>query len=81
MPNVIYGIGMYSGLLPNGVTEDDLSPDDEEDKQEDLVEEDKQGENTGSPGVSQSTQAADSDSPTCSMPGVSQEMWQVCCIY
>lgn len=67
---------MYSGLLPNGLTEDDLSPDDDEEKQEDLVEEERQGENTGSPEVSQSAQAADSDSPTCSMPGVSQEMWQ-----
>ncbi|XP_030604264.1 protein FAM204A isoform X2 [Archocentrus centrarchus] len=67
---------MYSGLLPNGLTEDDLSPDNDEEKQEDLVEEEKQGENTGSSEVSQSAQAADSDSPTCSMPGVSQEMWQ-----
>uniref|UniRef100_A0A3Q0QWJ0 Family with sequence similarity 204 member A n=1 Tax=Amphilophus citrinellus TaxID=61819 RepID=A0A3Q0QWJ0_AMPCI len=67
---------MYSGLLPNGLTEDDLSPDDDEEKQEDLVEEERQGENTGSQEVSQSAQAADSDSPTCSMPGVSQEMWQ-----
>lgn len=80
---------MYSGLLPKGLTEDDLSPDDEED---DDVEEKREGEkcaeklssageNTVSVMEAQSTHIAsdeDSDSPTCSMPGISQEMWQVC---
>ena len=83
---------MYSGLLPKGLTEDDLSPDDEEDEQEDDVEERRREgkklsssrENTDSVVETQSTQApsdADSDAPTCSMPGISQEMWQVCQFY
>lgn len=76
---------MYSGLLPSGLTEDDLSPDDEEDKPGDLEDEKRQFEkgsakNTCSLEESQPTHTADSDSPTCSMPGISQEMWQVCCI-
>lgn len=77
---------MYSGLLPKGVTEDDLSTDDEEDKQED-VEEKRENEKASAESLSsvvetQSTHtagAADDDSPTCSLPGISQEMWQVCC--
>uniref|UniRef100_A0A3B4F581 Family with sequence similarity 204 member A n=1 Tax=Pundamilia nyererei TaxID=303518 RepID=A0A3B4F581_9CICH len=76
---------MYSGLLPSGLTEDDLSSDDEEDKPGDLEDEKREFEkgsakNTCSLEESQSTHTADSDSPTCSMPGISQEMWQVCCI-
>uniref|UniRef100_A0A669DLP9 Family with sequence similarity 204 member A n=1 Tax=Oreochromis niloticus TaxID=8128 RepID=A0A669DLP9_ORENI len=72
---------MYSGLLPSGLTEDDLSPDDEEDKPGDLEDEKRQFEkgsakNTCSLEESQPTHTADSDSPTCSMPGISQEMWQ-----
>lgn len=42
------------------------------------------GENTGSLGEAQSTPAegdAESEYPTCSLPGVSQEMWQVCGSY
>ena len=82
---------MYSGLLPKGLTEDDLSPDDEEDDVEEKREGEKcessaeklssAGENTVSVMEAQSTHIAsdeDSDSPTCSMPGISQEMWQVC---
>ncbi len=85
---------MYSGLLPKGLTEDDLSPDDEEDEQEEDVGEKRErgrgssaeklssaGGNTGSVVEGQSTHAAsdaDSEPPTCSMPGISQEMWQVC---
>ncbi|XP_022052017.1 protein FAM204A isoform X1 [Acanthochromis polyacanthus] len=80
---------MYSGLLPKGLTEDDLSPD-EEAEQED-VEERREGEkgsvenlssaakNTSSVVETQpinTANDADSDSPTCSMPGISQEMWQ-----
>ncbi|XP_010732848.3 protein FAM204A isoform X2 [Larimichthys crocea] len=79
---------MYSGLLPKGLTEDDLSPDDEE---EDVAVEKRRegdssagklscaGENTDSVVEAQATHSAsdaDSDSPTCSMPGISQEMWQ-----
>ncbi|XP_035519602.1 protein FAM204A isoform X2 [Morone saxatilis] len=81
---------MYSGLLPKGVTEDDLSPDDQEDEQGDGVdgrkeEEEEQkkcegsAEKLSSVGEKQSTHAAsdaDSDSPTCGIPGISQEMWQ-----
>lgn len=87
---------MYSGLLPKGLTEDDLSTDDEESKREaDGEEKSREGEtceisgkklssaeeNTGSVVEAQSCNTAsdaDSDSPTCSMPGISQEMWQVC---
>ncbi|XP_054456390.1 protein FAM204A isoform X2 [Anoplopoma fimbria] len=81
---------MYSGLLPKGLTEDDLSPDDEEDGVEEKREAQKcegsaeklssAGENTRAPTVeAQSTHTAsdaDSDSPKSSMPGISQEMWQ-----
>lgn len=82
---------MYSGLLPKGLTEDDLSSSDEEDEQENDIDERKTAgekressavENISSVVESRSTHSAsdaDSDSPTCSMPGISQEMWQVCC--
>lgn len=83
---------MYSGLLPNGLTEDDLSPDDEEENDAKKMSEGEKceisgeklssaGENTGSvveAHPSHTGSDADSDSPTCSMPGISQEMWQVC---
>ncbi len=83
---------MYSGLLPKGLTEYDLSSEDE-DEQEDDVEEKRRegessveklsstGENTGSVVEAESTHAAsdpDGDSLTCSLPGISQETWQVC---
>ncbi|XP_039995905.1 protein FAM204A isoform X1 [Xiphias gladius] len=79
---------MYSGLLPKGLTEDDLSSSDEEDEQENDIDERKTAgekressavENISSVVESRSTHSAsdaDSDSPTCSMPGISQEMWQ-----
>ncbi|KAK5853686.1 hypothetical protein PBY51_014819 [Eleginops maclovinus] len=80
---------MYSGLLPKGLTEDDLSPDDDEDEAEEQREGEQcersaeklssEGENTVSVKETQSTHTAcesDNDSPTCSMPGISQEMWQ-----
>lgn len=69
---------MYSGLLPKGLTEEDLSPDDEEDAVEEKVD---AGKNTGSPLEVQPAPAyrePHSESPTDSMPGISQEMWQVC---
>lgn len=81
---------MYSGLLPNGLTEDDLSLSDEDDEQAGDVEEKRtEHEKFDSSALrkpssvveAQSTHTAadaDSDSPTCSMPGISQEMWQVC---
>ncbi|XP_042358217.1 protein FAM204A isoform X2 [Plectropomus leopardus] len=78
---------MYSGLLPKGLTEDDLSPDDEEDEEKREGERSEgsaeklssAGENTISVEETQSTHTAsdvESGSPTCSMPGISQEMWQ-----
>lgn len=81
---------MYSGLLPKGLTEDDLSPDDGEDDEgkKRLFENNESAvgklnstwENTASVLEKESVTAdsdGDSDFPTCSMPGVSQEMWQV----
>ncbi|XP_068597524.1 protein FAM204A isoform X2 [Brachionichthys hirsutus] len=84
---------MYSGLLPRGLTEDDLSSssDDDEDAPGEDVEDkgkkkvgDERGtssaeRNTVSVWETQATRAdsdADRDSPTCSVAGVSQEMWQ-----
>ncbi|KAJ4949186.1 hypothetical protein JOQ06_020704 [Pogonophryne albipinna] len=80
---------MYSGLLPKGFTEDDLSPDDDEDEAEEQREGEQcessaeklssVGENTVPVKETQSTHTAcesDNESPTCSMPGISQEMWQ-----
>ncbi|XP_071337473.1 protein FAM204A isoform X2 [Trachinotus anak] len=79
---------MYSGLLPRGLTEDDLSSGDEEDEQEDDVEEknteDEKFESSAGKKLSSVVEAqsthtagdAHSGSPTCSMPGISQEMWQ-----
>lgn len=82
---------MYSGLLPSGLTEDDLSPDDEEESDAEKTREGEKcdisgeklspvGKNTGSVVEAHSSYTvsdADSDSPRCSMPGISQEMWQV----
>lgn len=91
-----YWLGMYSGLLPKGLTEEDLSSEDEEQDEEEekrrMVKEPESSagklnstrENTGSLGEAQSTPAegdAESEYPTCSLPGVSQEMWQVCGSY
>lgn len=80
---------MYSGLLPKGLTEDDLSPDDEEEDVEEKREGAKSencaqklscaGGSAHSVLEAQSTQATsnvDSDSTTSSMPGISQEVWQ-----
>ncbi|XP_072247483.1 protein FAM204A [Leuresthes tenuis] len=82
---------MYSGLLPKGITEEELSPDEEEDAQGDDLEQNRDGkngsaenfrcatENIGSVVEAQSTatdREADKDSPTSSMPGISPEMWQ-----
>lgn len=72
-------LGMYSGLLPKGVTEDELSPEDEEDE-----EGESKAESGYTPAVNSgmgapSTQPAgdpDSDSRSCSLPGISQDMWQ-----
>lgn len=75
---------MYSGLLPKGLTEDDLSPDDEDEEEEKRTDGEKwssAGENTGSPVEAKPNNTApdaDTELPTCSLPGISQETWQVC---
>ncbi|XP_026165503.1 protein FAM204A isoform X2 [Mastacembelus armatus] len=77
---------MYSGLLPKGLTEDDLSPDEEEEDEpeDDDEEKSKESKRRGSSGErvssapvveAQSTHTA-SDTTRCSMPGISQEIWQ-----
>ena len=87
---------MYSGLLPKGFTESDLSSDAEEDGQC----EEEQGNTPNSStenvrgiagetsltadGVDPSQTPADPqqdrEPPTDILPGISQEMWQVCCL-
>eukprot|EP00064_Thunnus_orientalis_P002330 superscaffoldBa00000164_g2337 len=75
---------MYSGLLPKGLTEDDLSPDDEEQREGEKCESSAEkwssvGGNTGSMVEEQSSHTvsdADYESATSSLPGISQEMWQ-----
>ncbi|KAM4607933.1 protein FAM204A isoform 2-T2 [Polymixia lowei] len=80
---------MYSGLLPKGLTEADLSSDDEDDH---TGQEERGGRSKRSPeklndvgGNSLSVveldsthtpTVQDSESPRCSLPGISQEMWQ-----
>lgn len=82
---------MYSGLLPKGVTEDELSTDDEEGELADGVKEEREAENDSATTAAANTSRveetestfsagdADDDSPTCSLPGVSQGMWRVRC--
>lgn len=60
---------MYSGLLPKGLTEDDLSSDPEDESTDEKKE---PAEGLSSHG------GADGDSRTCSLPGISTESWQVC---
>lgn len=74
---------MYSGLLPKDLSEDELSPDEEEDEQEENVEGtcERSAGKSNSVVVAQSIPEArniDGNSPTCALPGVSKEMWQVC---
>ncbi|XP_028325337.1 protein FAM204A isoform X2 [Gouania willdenowi] len=71
---------MYSWILPKGVTEDDLSSDD------DVVDGGSGAENVTFDAENSVSQAekqsavtvgdADTESPTCSLPGVPQESWQ-----
>ncbi|XP_062257455.1 protein FAM204A isoform X2 [Platichthys flesus] len=64
---------MYSGLLPKGLTEDDLS----DDEQEEAVEEERTMEKCESSVIRDAPLTHTvSGSPTSSLPGVSQEMWQ-----
>lgn len=74
---------MYSGLLPKDISENELSPDEEEDEGEANVE----GTWERSAGKSNSVVEAQSipegrnidlHFPPCGLPGVSKEMWQVC---
>ncbi|XP_077585728.1 protein FAM204A isoform X2 [Stigmatopora nigra] len=53
---------MYSGLLPKGLTEDDLSPDDEEEESECVVK--------------TPTVIDDRNETTSCLPGISQEIWE-----
>lgn len=70
---------MYSGLLPKGLTEDDLSPDEEEDVGEERSEKlESKKEHAASsleaqPGAS--GWDANSEVPS-SLPGITQDMWQ-----
>lgn len=75
--------GMYSGLLPKDLDEDELSSDEKEDEQEADVEEtsERSAGNLNSGVETQSIPEAtnkDNHFPTCGFPGVSKEMWQVC---
>ncbi|XP_034464855.1 protein FAM204A isoform X2 [Hippoglossus hippoglossus] len=64
---------MYSGLLPKGWTEDDLS----DEEQEEAVEEKRTMEKCESSVMEDAPVTHTvTGSPTCSLPGVSQEMWQ-----
>ncbi|XP_054654502.1 protein FAM204A isoform X2 [Dunckerocampus dactyliophorus] len=72
---------MYSGLLPKGLTEDDLSPDDEEDQQASTSEArgSSPGENDGTvleAHANPSVIDTSIESQACNLPGISQEMWQ-----
>ncbi|XP_071769409.2 protein FAM204A [Centroberyx gerrardi] len=80
---------MYSGLLPKGLTEADLSSDDEDGPGVQEQREDKSDscpeKLSGAGGNSWSVAEVepsdtpsdpDSESPRCSLPGISQEMWQ-----
>lgn len=81
---------MYSGLLPQGLTEDDLSPDDQDDEQEGDAAETMTGGEKSESSVGKlnyteedtRTNSAAGDAhieyATCSVPGISHEMWQVC---
>lgn len=74
---------MYSGLLPKDLTEEELSPDKEEDEQEANVEkicERSAGKSNSGVEAQSLSEATNRDSNflTCGLPGVSKEMWQVC---
>ncbi|KAG7334443.1 hypothetical protein KOW79_002850 [Hemibagrus wyckioides] len=80
---------MYSGLLPKGLSEADLSPDDEEEKETPL-QEDKQNTRTDTEiqkypdeseqnvqnDSSSSSSSSSSSPPESCLPGVSQDLWQ-----
>lgn len=66
---------MYSGLLPKDLNEDELSSDEKEDEQEEDAGKSNSGVETQSIPEARNR---DNNFPTCGLPGVSQEMWQVC---
>ncbi|XP_008320352.1 protein FAM204A [Cynoglossus semilaevis] len=68
-----FRLGKYSGLLPKGFTEEDLSLSDDEDMQEAAVKKDTEEKCESS---AQTVSNALSDSPTCNLPGISQQNWQ-----
>lgn len=72
-----FRLGKYSGLLPKGFTEEDLSLSDDEDMQEAAVKKDTEETCESS---AQTVSNALSDSPTCNLPGISQQNWQVCSV-
>ncbi|XP_072292849.1 protein FAM204A [Eucyclogobius newberryi] len=73
---------MYSGLLPEGLTEEELSPDEEEEEEPRklISKEQSKAASAASASVSSSVDSvsacdASSDAQS-SLPGISQEMWQ-----
>ncbi|XP_019945561.1 protein FAM204A isoform X2 [Paralichthys olivaceus] len=63
---------MYSGLLPKGFTEDDLSDEEQDVEEKRSMEEKCESSVMEDAAVTHTV----SGSPTCSVPGVSQEVWQ-----
>nr|XP_057920389.1 protein FAM204A isoform X2 [Doryrhamphus excisus] len=81
-PTAAERIRMYSGLLPKGLTEDDLSPDDEEEERESQPNDGRGSSARENYGAEPETPAnppvmdASIESQTCNLPGISQETWQ-----
>lgn len=71
-----FGVGMYSGLLPKGLTEEDLSSDPEEDERGANTEEKKKVSTEGL-----SCSLLDEDHDSSCLPGISTETWKVCIKY
>lgn len=78
---------MYSGLLPKDLSEDELSPDEEEDEEEESVKGSCEGsagksdcvvETPSIPTATNTDISNISNFPSCDLPGVSKEMWKVC---
>lgn len=69
---------MYSGLLPKGLTEDDLSPDEEDEEGMKAESGSAAAENSGPEAAAAPTATAgdpDTRSPSCSLPGIPQDLW------
>lgn len=67
---------MYSGLLPKGLSEADLSPDEEEENTQD--EKQSSRTTTETEKCPEETSSSSSSPPDSCLPGVSQDLWQVC---